>query len=190
MHTLLKFAPGAFAVSACSSRLGRRWIRFRLRGSTLVRIILRSCSTNQFETGRPCPLLRLVSRPTFFAPPLASPRLRDLAPETDQARTQGLLTSTTWLNGTFVTETEVAQSQGGAGWLQSRIPGDTPGDAPQRMVRLGLTGAAGSIRYGMLSRSAGQAFLNGPDQAQREVWGEWNPAGRRCGARSENSGTM
>jgi hypothetical protein len=25
----------------------------------------------------------------------------------------------------------------------------------------------------MLSRSAGQAFLNGPDQALREVWGEW-----------------
>ena len=36
-----------------------------------------------------------------------------------------------------------------------------------------LTGTAGSIRYGMLSRSAGQAFLNGPDQALREVWGEW-----------------
>jgi hypothetical protein len=41
------------------------------------------------------------------------------------------------------------------------------------MFRLGLTGTAGSIRYGMLSRSAGQAFLNGPDQALREVWGEW-----------------
>ena len=111
--------------------------------------------------------------PTYFAPSLASPRLRDLAPETDQPRTQGLLTSTTWLNGTFVTETEVARSLGGAGWLQSRIPGDTGSDAAQRMVRLGLTGTAGSIRYGMLSRSAGQVFLNGPDQALREVWGEW-----------------
>ena len=111
--------------------------------------------------------------PTYFAPPLASPRLRDLAPETDQPRTQGLLSSTTWLNGTFVTETEVARSLGGAGWLQSRIPGDTGSDAAQRMVRLGLTGTAGSIRYGMVSRSAGQAFLNGPDQALREVWGEW-----------------
>ena len=111
--------------------------------------------------------------PTYFAPPLASPRLRDLVPETDQPRTQGLLSSTTWLNGTFVTETEVARSLGGAGWLQSRVPGDTGSDATQRMIRLGLTGTAGSIRYGMLSRSAGQAFLNGPDQALREVWGEW-----------------
>jgi hypothetical protein len=119
------------------------------------------------------PLFQFSLTPTFVAPPLASPRLRDLAPETDQPRTQGLLSSTTWLNGTFVTETEVARSQGGADWLQSRIPGDTGGDASQRMVRLGLTGTAGSVRYGILSRSAGQAFLTGPDQARREVWGEW-----------------
>jgi hypothetical protein len=119
------------------------------------------------------PLYQTTLTPTFFAPPVVSPRLRDLAPETDQPRTQGLLSSTTWLNGTFVTETEVARSQGGADWLQSRIPGDTGGDASQRMVRLGLTGTAGSVRYGILSRSAGQAFLTGPDQARREVWGEW-----------------
>jgi hypothetical protein len=119
------------------------------------------------------PLYQTSLTPTFFVPPLASPRLRDLAPETDQPRTQGLLSSTTWLNGTFVTETEMARSQGGADWLQSEIPGDTSGNASQRMVRLGLTGTAGSIRYGMRSRSAGQAFLNGPDQALREVWGEW-----------------
>ena len=119
------------------------------------------------------PLFQTSLTPTFFAPPLASPRLRDLAPESDQPRTQGLLFKTTWLNGTYVTETEVAQSQGGASGLQSRIPGDTRDDAAQRMVRLGLIGTAGSIRYGMLSRSSGQAFLNGPDQALREVWGEW-----------------
>lgn len=119
------------------------------------------------------PLYQTSLTPTFFAPPVVSPRLRDLAPETDQARTHGLLSSTTWLNGTFVTEAEMARSQGGAGWLQSRIPGDTGGDASQRMVRLGLTGTAGSVRYGMVSRSAGQAFLNGPDQAMREAWGEW-----------------
>jgi hypothetical protein len=110
---------------------------------------------------------------TSFTPPTASPRLRDLAPETNQARTQGFLSSTTWLNGILVTETELAQNQGGAGWLQSRIPGDTSGDASQRMIRLGLTGTAGSVRYGILSRSAGQAFLQMPDQTRREVWGEW-----------------
>ena len=110
---------------------------------------------------------------TSFTPPTASPRLRDLAPETNQARTQGFLSSTTWLHGILVTEAELAQNQGGAGWLQSRIPGDTTGDASQRMIRLGLTGTAGSIRYGILSRSTGQAFLQVPDQTRREVWGEW-----------------
>ena len=119
------------------------------------------------------PLYQTSLTPTYFAPTLATSRLRDLAPETEQPHTQGLLSSTTWLSGTFVTEAEIARSQGGAGWLQSRIPGDTRGDAAQRMVRLGLTGTAGSVRYGMLSRSSGQAFLNGPDQALREVWGEW-----------------
>src|SRR6266581_6865561 len=78
------------------------------------------------------PLYQTSRTPTFFAPPLASPRLRELAPETDQPRTQGLLSSTTWLNGTFITETEVARSLGGAGWLQSRISDDTRGDAAQR----------------------------------------------------------
>src|SRR5262245_18429627 len=86
------------------------------------------------------PFFQTSLTPTFFAPPLASPRLRDLAPETDQPRTQGLLIKTTWLNGTYVTETEVAQSQRGAGWLQSRVPGDTHDDAAQRMVRLGFIG--------------------------------------------------
>ena len=110
---------------------------------------------------------------TAFIPPAASSRVRDLVPETEQPRTQGLLSSTTWLNGVFLTEMEIARNQGGAGWLQNVIPGDTPGDPSQRMVRLGLTGTVGSIRYGILSRSAGQAFLNGPDQEKREVWGEW-----------------
>jgi hypothetical protein len=119
------------------------------------------------------PLYQTSLTSTFFAPPVVSPRLRDLAPETDQARTRGVLSSTTWLNGTFVTEAEMARSQGGAGWLQSRIPGDTRGDASQRMIRLGLTGTAGSVRYGALYRSAEQAFLNGPDQTMREAWGEW-----------------
>src|SRR5262245_3510053 len=127
--------------------------------------------TNSKQTAPP--LFQTSVTPTFFTPPLASLRLRELAPETEHPRTQGLLSSTTWLNGTFVTETEFARSLGGAGWLQSRIPGDTGNDAAQRMVRLSLTSTAGSIRYGMQSRSSGQEFLNGPDQALREVWGEW-----------------
>ena len=47
---------------------------------------------------------------TSFTPPTASPRLRHLAPETNQARTQVFLSSTTWLNGILVIETELAQN--------------------------------------------------------------------------------
>ena len=125
------------------------------------------------STHTPSPLDRTSLTTTFYAPSVVSPRLRDLAPETNQTRAQGFLSSTIWLNGVLVTETEVAQNQGESGWFQHKILGDTPGDASHRMIRLGLTGTAGSLRYGMLSRSAGQAFLAGPDQARREVWGEW-----------------
>lgn len=112
---------------------------------------------------------------TYFAPPpsVTPTRLRDLTPEMEQLRTHGLLSSINVLNGMFVTEAEVARSEGGATWLQSSIPGDTRDDAGGRMLRLGIAGKAGPVRYGALYRSAGQAFVNGPDQGVREVWGEW-----------------
>ena len=172
MHTLLKlslvlllvlFAPPVWGGDeSVSDYVAQRWAGL---------FSDRAPQTDSKQTTSPLYQTSLTA--TSFTPPVASPRLRDLVPETDRARTQGLLSSTTWLNGIFLTETEVAQNQGGAGWLQSKIPGDTPGDASQRMIRLGLTGTTGSIRYGMLSRSAGQTFFNGPDQARREVWGEW-----------------
>ena len=104
--------------------------------------------------------------------PSPAPPSRPLSPETDRPRTQGLLASTTWLKGTLVTETEVANSLGGTGWLQGKIPGDTR-DVSNRMVRLGLTGTSVTVRYGMTYRTSGQAFFNGADQALREVRGEW-----------------
>src|SRR5205807_8323471 len=91
------------------------------------------------------PLFQTSLTPTFFVPPLALPRLRDLAPETDQPRTQGLLYSTTWLNGTFITETKMARSVGGTSSLQSRSTCDTGSDASQRMIRIAKPGTAGSI---------------------------------------------
>lgn len=119
------------------------------------------------------PIFQAALAPTFFIPPIGLTRLRDLSPETERPRTQGLLASTKWLNGTLVTETEVANSLGGTGWLQGKIPGDTRDDTSNRMVRLSLTGTSGTVRYGMTNRTSGQAFFNGPDQAMREVWGEW-----------------
>ena len=119
------------------------------------------------------PFFQTSVAPTFALLPTTSPRLRDLSPETDGPRTKGFLSKTTWLKGTFVTETEIANSMGGAGWLQGNIPGDNRTDASTRMVRLGFTGTQGLLRYGLSYRSAGQGFLNAPDQAGREIWGEW-----------------
>lgn len=115
--------------------------------------------------------------PTFFAMPVVSTRLRDLSPETDQPRTRGLQAATTWLKGKMTTEAELANNQGGPAWLQGRIPDNTYDQMSDRMVRVGMTGTAGIMRYGMTYRSAGQAFLNGPDTAIREVWGEWKYGG-------------
>lgn len=119
------------------------------------------------------PLFQASVTSTFALPPIMSPRLRDLSPETDCPRTKGLLATTTWFKGTFVTETEVANSLGGAGWLQGTIPGDNRANESTRMVRLGVTGTQGTLRYGLMYRTAGQGFLNAPDQAGREIWGEW-----------------
>ena len=66
------------------------------------------------------------------------------------------------LKGTFSTETEVAANTGGLGE-----------DPAARMMRLGLTGTRGLVRYGMSYRTADSAFYLLPGQEHREAWGEW-----------------
>ncbi|SPP64167.1 conserved exported hypothetical protein [Nitrospira lenta] len=146
-------------------------------GQTLANwTALFSESTPQTDLTPTSPALYQTSlTSTYFAPPptVTATRLQNLTPETEQPRTRGLLSSINVLNGRLVTEAEMAHSEGGATWLQNKIVGDTRDDAAGRMLRLGITGTTGSVRYGALYRSAGQAFLNGPDLAVREVWGEW-----------------
>ena len=86
---------------------------------------------------------------TSYLPPVALANVRDLSPDTNRPRTQSL-TSTTWLNGALMTETEMANSQKG-----SSIPKDTQDDPASRMSRIGLNASSGLIRAG------------------REVWVEW-----------------
>ena len=114
------------------------------------------------------PWYRASVTPTSYAPPVAPANVRELARETDGPRTQGILASTTWLKGAFAAETEVANNKSG-----NSIPGDTQADAAGRMMRLNLAATSGPARYGMTYRTAGEAFYNGPDQALKEVWGEW-----------------
>lgn len=111
-------------------------------------------------------------RPTFYAAPINPASVRDLALEPNRPRTQGLLATTTWLKGAFSTEAEVAANQAGTGEIHNVMP-DKGADPSSRMMRLGITGFSGPIRYGVTYRHAGQAFYNGSDQAVKEVWGEW-----------------
>lgn len=114
---------------------------------------------------------------TYAVVPPMSTRLRDLTPETDGPRIKGLVAKMTWLKGKFTTESEIANSYGGTDWLENRMPRDNRMDRSKQMVRLGLTGKAGTLKYGLTYRNAGRAFLNGPDQANRELWGEWRANG-------------
>ena len=114
-----------------------------------------------------------VASTTFALPPPTAIRLRDLSPETDSPRMKGLLGRVSWLNGRFVTETEIANSYGGTDWLGNRMPQDNRTDPSKQMVRLGIKGTSGALNYGFTYRSAGQAFLNVPDQNLKEMWGEW-----------------
>jgi hypothetical protein len=100
--------------------------------------------------------------PTIDGTPV-TPSVRNVGIDTDRPRTQGILASTTWLKGAFAAETEVAANQ-------SVSPGDDPS---ARMMRFGLTGSKGVIRYGMAYRTADAAFYQAPGQEQREAWGEW-----------------
>ena len=95
--------------------------------------------------------------------PIAPSSVRNPAPETDRPRNQGILATTTWLKGAFATETEMAVNQGGPGVE----------DPSARMMRLGLIGSTGLVRYGMTYRTADQAFSQGSGHERREAWGEW-----------------
>jgi hypothetical protein len=130
------------------------------------------------NTIRPiAPVFHTSMTSTFALAPYASSRLRDLSPETEGPRVKGLLAKMSWLEGRFVTETEIANSYGGTRWLENRMAGDQRMDTSTQMTRVGVRASAGTVTYGLTYRQAGQAFLNGSDQGQREIWGEWKANG-------------
>lgn len=146
-------------------RSGRRWSTLLTEPVTSPALLSSGHRSGQvFET---------MVTSTFMVIPPTSTRLRDVSPETEGPRVKGLVAKMSWLKGRFVTESEVANSYGGNDWREHKIPGDNRVDASRQMVRLGVTGTAGALSYGLNYRKAGQAFLNAPDQSSREMWGEW-----------------
>lgn len=112
--------------------------------------------------------------PTFHTRPSPPASVRDLSHDLHPLRTEGMLASTTWLNGAFSTETEVATNHGETDDPAGRMHGGGANDPSTRMMRLGLTASSGSLRYGVRYRNAGQAFYHGSDQALKEFWSEWS----------------
>jgi hypothetical protein len=125
------------------------------------------CGSQEEWHVSPTPVQRSVFQanltPTVNGSPIAPPSVRNLSPNTDRPRFNGLFASTTWLKGAFSTETEVAANHDGS-------PRD---DRTTRMTRLGVTGVAKFFRYGMKYRTADQTSYGGSGQEQREGWGEW-----------------
>jgi hypothetical protein len=101
--------------------------------------------------------------PMVNGSPATSPSVRNLPRDGDRPRTQGILATTTWLKGAFSTETEVAANHAIA-------PEDDPS---ARMMRVGVVGSTGLVRYGMTYRTSDQSFHQASVQEQREAWGEW-----------------
>jgi hypothetical protein len=116
------------------------------------------------------PVLNTSFRTSSFVAPTGTPRLKDLVPDSERPRTEGMVASSTWLKGQFFTEGEVANNSTNEWSAVSRI--DRREDSSTRMVRFALSGATQQFRYGANYRSAGKAFFNTPDQTVRELWGE------------------
>lgn len=162
MLVAILFAGPAWGIDPQSDQLSSRWASW-----------FAASGVQTGSTRGPISSYHVTLAPTYYTAPLPLASVRGLALEGDRPRTQGVLASTTWLNGSLQTETEVAANQGDDEGLHRGSPGDTGGETSSRMVRLGFTGIAGSLRYGMRYRRAGQAFYESPDQGSREVWSEW-----------------
>ena len=143
------------------------------RTLTIMLVCLTVCLPTLIWAGEEPLLFEPSVASTFALPPPTAIRLRDLSPETDSPRIKGLLGRVSLLKGRFVTETEIANSYGGMDWLGNRMSQDNRTDPSKQMVRLGIKGTSGALNYGFTYRSAGQAFLNVPDQGLKEMWGEW-----------------
>lgn len=103
-----------------------------------------------------------VAQPNSFA------RLKELFRKADDEKSLGYLARSSFFQGALVGEGEFAHSPPMIKSIAGR------GDSKNRLFRISLTGAQGTFRYGFTNRTAGKEFLNTPDQAMKEAWGEWN----------------
>ena len=114
------------------------------------------------------PVQSLLTLKTSYMASLNKPaRLKDLRPEGEEHRTQSVLATSSLFQGTLLGEGELAYTSPDPQSVEGR------GNSQYGLLRLGLSGTHGGLRYGITYRTAGKYFVNLPDQATREVWGEW-----------------
>lgn len=120
----------------------------------------------------PTPLLKfdnlLSLQATYLTLPQQTVRLTDLLSQNDDRRTLSMSAASSLFRGKLTGEGELAFSPPGSHTMEGR------GDPRRRLMRLGVTGTKGRFRYGLNFRDAGKAVTVAPDQAMREVWGEWH----------------
>jgi hypothetical protein len=127
----------------------------------------------------------ITSASSYRQLPKQAQRIKDLPRELEEDRLLSVLPQASLLDGAMKAEAEVAFSVAASSASVTGRQG--LGDARHRLLRFGLTGTEGPLRYGASFREAGSAFLNLQDQAQREVWAEWQwGIARLKGALSES----
>ena len=109
----------------------------------------------------------LSFKSVYVDPPKQVNRLIELPLELEDRRSLKTLVTGSLFNGLLKGEGELMYSPPAPGTFEQR------GGSDRRLLRLGLTGSQGTFRYGMAVREAGKGSLAGPDQASREMWGEW-----------------
>ena len=109
----------------------------------------------------------LSLKAAYLAPPKQTTRLTDLLTEVEDRRTLSMTAASSLFQGRLTGEGELAFSPPDSRTIEGR------GDPQRRLMRLGLSGTRGSFRYGVTLREGGKAAAAAPDQAMREVWGEW-----------------
>jgi len=109
----------------------------------------------------------LIFKSVYLDPPKQVNRLIELPLELEDRRTLKTLANGSLFRGLLKGEGEVMYSPPAPGTFEQR------GGSDRRLLRFGLTGNQGAFRYGVAMREAGKAAVAGPDQASREMWGEW-----------------
>jgi len=110
----------------------------------------------------------LLSLSTAYVdPPRQLNRLLDLTKDLDDRRMLRTTAKASLFQGDLKGDGEISYGAPSTWSTEQR------GNSERRQIRFGLTGGQGTWSYGLTFREAGKMAAASPDQATREIWGEW-----------------